>query len=280
MRKRPSQMKDWRALTTRMARAKTPLRIGVIGKYFSTGDFLLSDAYLSVLEAIKHAAWHEGCTPQIEWLNAEHYETHPAALRELASFDGILIPGGFGARGIEGKIAAIEYVRTHNIPFLGLCYGLQCAVIECARNLAHLPKAHTTEIDPKTPHPVVHILAGQEKNVEGGTMGGTLRLGAYPCVIEKGSVAHHAYKALTVSERHRHRFEVNSAYHDTLRKAGLRLSGLSPDGTLVEIVELPKHPFFVGVQFHPEFQSSPMDPHPLFRAFAKAARERHAHSKH
>lgn len=274
MRKRPSSMDAWKKLNTKIERSTKPLRIGVIGKYFSTGDFLLSDAYLSVLEAIKHAAWGEGRKPVIEWLNAEHYEQNPKAVRELSDFDGVLIPGGFGARGVEGKIAAISYARTHRIPFFGICYGMQCAVVEYARHVAELPEAHTTEINPKTPHPVIHLIPGQEQHMQTRSMGGTLRLGAYPCVLKKGSVAGRAYKAPTVHERHRHRFEVNAQYHQSLTDAGLVLSGLSPDGSLVEIVELPEHPFFVGVQFHPEFQSSPLAPHPLFQAFIRAARAR------
>ena len=274
MRPRPSKLAPWNALAKKLQTVKKEVRIGVIGKYFSTGDFILSDAYLSVLEAIKHAAWAADRKPVIEWLNSETYERDPKAVHELADFDGILIPGGFGSRGIEGKIAAIRFAREKKIPYLGLCYGMQCAVIEFARNVLGLQGAHTTEINPKSPHPVIHLMNGQGENVAKKKMGGTLRLGSYPCKLKAGTVTRKAYGAANITERHRHRYEFNNAYRSELEAAGLTVSGESPDGSLVEIVEITRHPFFVGVQFHPEFQSRPLSPHPLFKAFINAARKR------
>ncbi|MFA6017603.1 MAG: CTP synthase [Patescibacteria group bacterium] len=271
---KPRKLPDlqaWNALVKTIESVERPVRIGVIGKYFSTGDFVLSDAYLSVLEAIKHAAWSLGRKPVIEWLNSEEYETDPSKLGELDAFDGILVPGGFGSRGIEGKIVAVKYVREHKIPYFGICYGMQCAVIELARSVLGLSDANTTEIDPKTKNPVINILYNQEK---GAAIGGTLRLGSYPCVLAEDSISYRSYKTNTINERHRHRYEFNNDYRDQLTKAGLRIAGISPDNRLVEIVELADHPFFVGVQFHPEFQSRPLRPHPLFVAFLRAASNR------
>lgn len=272
--RREADLGAWNALVATITTVNQPVRIGVIGKYFSTGDFVLSDAYLSVLEAIKHAAWKTGCKPVIEWLNSEIYETNPEKLAELSAFDGILIPGGFGSRGIEGKIAAIRYVREHRIPYFGICYGMQCAVIEFARSVDHLTDAHTTEIDSKTTNPVIHLMHDQRKKLQGKGIGGTLRLGSYPCVLNESSLAYRAYESKKITERHRHRYEFNNAYRERLTSLGLRIAGVSPDDTLVEIVEIPDHPFFVGVQFHPEFQSRPLRPHPLFVAFVQAAKNR------
>lgn len=263
---------EWRKFLARIENAKHEVRIGVIGKYFSTGDFILSDAYLSVLEAIKHAAWATGQKPVIMWLNSEAYEKEPKRLNELAGFDGILIPGGFGSRGIEGKIAAINYARKNKIPYLGLCYGMQCAVIEFARTELGWKDANTQEIDTKSTHQVIHLMDDQTEKLKGKGVGGTLRLGAYPCVLAKGTSSRKAYRDDEISERHRHRYEFNNEYKVELEKAGLVIAGTSPDGRLVEIVEVKDHPFFVGVQFHPEFQSRPLSPHPLFVDFLKAAK--------
>jgi CTP synthase len=264
----------WNGLVDTIEAVDRPVRIGVIGKYFSTGDFILSDAYLSVLEAIKHAAWSLNRKPVIEWLNSEAYEQDSSKLKELDAYDGILIPGGFGSRGIEGKIAAIRYVREHKIPYFGICYGMQCAVIELARTKLGLTDAQTTEIDPKTTNPVIHLMNDQAKKLKGKGIGGTLRLGSYPCNLASGSIARNAYGADQISERHRHRYEFNNGYRLRLIEAGLRIAGTSPDDHLVEIVEVTDHPFFVGVQFHPEFQSRPLRPHPLFVGFVNAASER------
>ncbi|OGL62913.1 CTP synthase [Candidatus Uhrbacteria bacterium RIFCSPHIGHO2_02_FULL_47_44] len=261
----------WKRLLASIVNTKGEVKIGVIGKYFSTGDFTLSDAYISVIEAIKHASWANGRTPKLVWLNSEAYEKSPAKLKELDDLDGVVIPGGFGSRGIEGKIKAIRYCRENKIPYLGLCYGMQCAVIEYARNVLKLKDANTTEINPKTKHPVIHLLPGQEEKMKEGSYGGTLRLGSYPCKLAANTTARKAYDEPQVDERHRHRYEFNNEYRAALEKAGLVISGVNPEQDLVEIVELKNHPFFVGVQFHPEFQSRPLSPHPLFKAFVKAA---------
>lgn len=267
------KMKDWAAMVRRAERVATPIKIGIVGKYFGTGAFTLSDSYLSVIEAIKHAAWAEGRKPEITWLNSETYETDPRSIKELSKFDGIIIPGGFGSRGVDGKIRAIKYCREKKIPYLGLCYGLQLAVVEFARNVCKLKGAHTTEIDARTAHPVVHTLPEQLMNIQEKKMGGSMRLGAYICEFKKGTKAERAYGERMVSERHRHRYEVNNDYRDQLEKNGFIVSGLNPERNLVEIMELRGHPFFLGTQAHPELKSRPLHPHPLFRAFIKAAKK-------
>lgn len=247
------------------------VRIGIVGKYFSSGAFTLSDAYISVIEAIKHAAYANKTKPVIDWLNAENFEENPAELKNLSDYDGVIIPGGFGTRGIEGKIKAVEYLRKNNIPFLGLCYGMQMAAVEFARNVVGLKDAHTTEINPQTPHPVIHILPEQVELMKNKNYGGSMRLGGYACNLAKGSLASRAYKADTVSERHRHRYEFNNDYKKQFETAGLVFSGLNPDQNLAEIIELKDHPFFLATQFHPELTSKPLNPHPLFLAFLKAS---------
>lgn len=264
-------MGEWQKMVRTGDNAKRTVRIGVIGKYFSTGDFTLSDVYLSVIEALKHAAWFNNAKPELLWLNSEAYEKDPALLKELDALDGVVIPGGFGSRGVEGKIAAIQYVRTRKIPYLGLCYGMQLAVVEFARHVAGMKDANTAEIKPDVITPVIHILPGQEKIVATKKYGGTLRLGSCPCVLHPQSIARSAYGTRTISERHRHRYEVNNKYRSLFEKKGMLVAGTSPDKNLVEIIELPQHPFFVGVQFHPEFKSRPTRPHPLFREFIAAA---------
>jgi CTP synthase len=268
------RMEKWESLSALIERnGARPVRIGIVGKYFSTGDFTLSDAYLSVIEAIKHAAWAAKRHPEIAWLNSEAYEKSPSLMkRELSKLDGILIPGGFGSRGVEGKIKAIRYAREHKIPFLGICYGMQLAVIEYARHVLGHAQAQTTEVAPKTPHPVIHLMNEQEERMKNSDYGGTMRLGDYPCVLADRSLAKKLYGgAALIKERHRHRYEVNPAFSDALDKRGLRISGRSPDGMLAEIVEIPRHPFFIASQFHPEFTSRPFSPNPLFRGFLNAA---------
>lgn len=262
---------EWGNLVKTIKTVKKPVRIGVIGKYFSTGNFVLTDAYISVLEAIKHASWHHKVKPEIIWMNSEEFEKKPEELKKLSKLDGILIPGGFGARGIEGKIDAIRYARENKIPYLGLCYGMQCAVIEFARNVAGLASANTSEINPDCAHPVIHVMDEQESKIADKDYGGTMRLGAYPCVLHPASLSRRAYGAKTISERHRHRYEFNNGYRDILTEKGLMIAGRSPDRKLVEIIELADHPFFVATQFHPEFKSRPLRPHPLFREFIGAA---------
>ncbi|MBU0614349.1 CTP synthase [Patescibacteria group bacterium] len=264
----------WNEFVKKMNDSTREVKIGVIGKYFSTGNFTLSDAYISVLEAVKHASASVGVKPKIEWLNSEEYEQNPEKLKELDSLDGIIIPGGFGSRGIEGKISAVEYARKNNIPYLGLCYGMQCAVIEYARNELGLKDANTTEIDESTTNPVIHLMKNQEQEMKISNYGGTMRLGAYDCKLSSDTFSKNAYGRDVISERHRHRYEFNNDYRSRLKDAGLVIAGINPENDLVEIVEVKNHPFFVGVQFHPEFQSRPLSPHPLFVDFIKAANEK------
>ncbi len=269
------ELAAWKALTARVRRSTAPLRIGIIGKYFASGDFVLSDSYLSVIEALKYAAYKAGRKPEIDWLAADDFEGKNAAthLKTLESYDGIIVPGGFGSRGIEGKLAVIRHAREHKIPYFGLCYGMQLMVVEYARNVLGWKDANTTEIDTKTSHPVVDIMPDQKKKVAQGDYGGSMRLGAYTAKLKEGSIAAMAYGTKEISERHRHRYEVNPEFTGDIVKAGLVFSGTSPDGTLMEIAELPKkeHPFFLGTQFHPEFTARPLTSHPLFDAFVKAA---------
>ena len=268
-----NNLSEWLSFNQKVRNSTDTIKIGVIGKYFSTGNFTISDAYISVLEAIKHASAHEGVKAEICWLNSEEYEAYPENLQELAEYDAVIIPGGFGSRGIDGKIKVIEFVRKNKIPYLGLCYGMQCAVIEFARNVVGWSDAHTSEINENAGHPVIHTMAGQEMNIKEGKMGGTLRLGSYPCQVKDGTFSREAYKMAEISERHRHRYEFNNAYRAELEQAGLVIAGTSPDNRLVEIVEVKDHPFFVGVQYHPEFQSRPLSPHPLFTGLIKAAKK-------
>jgi len=272
LQKRPLRISNWINFNRRIKTSTAPVKIGVVGKYFSTGNFVLTDSYLSVLEAIKHAAWHWHLKPEIVWLNSEDFERHPSAVASaLKKLDGVLIPGGFGTRGIEGKLCAIKYAREHNLPYLGLCYGMQLATVEVARHLLGWKDANTTEINPKTLHPVIHLMNEQEEKMKDKHYGGTMRLGEYPCILKKGSRTRKLYGKDQIIERHRHRFEANPAYRCELEEAGLVVSGVSPNGVLAEIVEFKDHPFFVASQFHPEFLSRPFRPHPLFLGFLKAA---------
>jgi CTP synthase len=270
-------LKDWAKLVKIIKTAKKEVKIGIVGKYFTTGKFILTDSYISVIEAIKHASWYFKRKPVIDWLDSEKYEKKPSFLKELKNYDGIVVPGGFGKRGTEGKIKAISYVRKNKIPFLGLCFGLQLAIIEFARNVAKLKKANSTEIDPKTPYPVVDLMPEQLKNIQMSLYGGSMRLGAYPCKIKEKTLAYEAYfgkkkvKKPIVFERHRHRYEVNNEYREILEKKGLIFSGINPELNLVEIIELKNHPFFLATQFHPEFKSRPLSPHPLFKKFIERA---------
>lgn len=266
-----NHLEEWTALAKKIKLLQKTVFIGIVGKYFNTGDFTLSDSYISVIESIRHASWYLGFQPKISWLNAEEYEKDPKKLRELSGFDGIIVPGGFGSRGVEGKIRAIEYCRTHKIPYLGLCYGMQLAVVEFARNVCGLKGANTVEVNPKTKYPVIHTLPEQLANIREKKMGGSMRLGAYTCELKPETIARRAYDTKLISERHRHRYEVNNDYRELLEKRGVVFSGVNPERNLVEIMELKGHPFFVGTQFHPEFKSRPLDPHPLFKEFIRAA---------
>lgn len=264
---------EWESFVRKVHKSKDEVRIAVVGKYFDTGDYVLSDSYLSIIEALKYSGYHLGKKAKLVWLNASDFEGKNAPLAELIGFDGILVPGGFGSRGIEGKLNVIRFAREHQIPYFGICYGMQLAVIEYARNVLGYKDATSREIDPKSKHLIVDIMEGQKENMEKGNLGGSMRLGAYEAKLQKGSIAHTAYGADKVIERHRHRFEVNPEYVPELESKGLVFSGRSPDGMLMEIAELPTkvHPFFVGTQFHPEFEARPLSPHPIFTAFIKAA---------
>ena len=243
------------------------VRIGIVGKYVH-----LRDAYKSLHESLVHGSLANDCRVEFDYLDSETIE-EKGPESALAGLDGILVPGGFGDRGTEGKIAAIQYAREKKIPFFGICLGMQLAVVEFARNVCKLEGANSTEFEIDTPHPVIDLMADQRGVRE---KGGTMRLGAYPCLLESGSLAAEAYGKTEISERHRHRYEFANAYRETLTKAGLVLSGTSPDGRLVEVIELPGHPYFLACQFHPEFKSRPTAPHPLFSRFVKAALERQA----
>jgi len=272
---RKTDINNWYELNENIKKAKKEVTIGIAGKYFGTGEFMLGDSYISVIEAIKHASYKNKVKPKIEWLNSEDFEKNPTSLKDLKKYDGIVVPGGFGSRGIEGKIAVAKYCRENKIPYMGLCYGMQIAVIEFARSILKLKDAHTTEIKRSTKNPVIDIMPEQKKNLEDKNYGATMRLGAYPAFLEKGTIAHKAYGKKEISERHRHRWEVNPDYIEKVEKGGLIFSGKSEDGRLMEIVELPKnkHPFFVGTQFHPEFKSTPLSSHPLFFEFIRAAKK-------
>lgn len=266
----------WKRFADSRKNTKGEVKIAVIGKYFQSGDFVLSDVYLSVLEAIKYSAYALKLTPKITYFSSVDFE-NSKRLKELKDFDGILVPGGFGTTGVEGKLQVIEYARKQKIPYFGICYGMQLAVLEYARNVLKLKDVSTTEINPQAAHLVIDIMPEQKVNLVEGRLGGSMRLGAYDAAIKKGTQAYKAYKSTTISERHRHRYEVNQEYVNKLTEAGVVFSGTSPDGKLMEIMELPadKHPFFVGVQFHPELIARPLAPHPLFTAFIKESYENH-----
>jgi CTP synthase len=259
---RTQDLSTWERIVHTIQDPLRQITIGVVGKYLE-----VRDAYKSLFEAIAHGGIANDCRVTIKAVDAEKIE-RDGPKEHLADVSGVLVPGGFGSRGIEGKIAAITYAREELVPFFGICLGMQCAVIEFARNLCGLAGANSREFDPHTPHPVIDLLPDQRAITN---LGGTMRLGAYPCHLVPASKAIQAYGAAQISERHRHRYEVNNEYRDILSRQGLLLSGFSPDGNLVETVELPSHPWFVGGQFHPEFKSRPRRPHPLFREFIRAS---------
>jgi CTP synthase len=261
----PSNMKPWLDLVHRMHHPAGEVHIGVVGKYVQ-----LEDAYKSLREALLHGGLAHGHKTVLEWIEAEEIDSPQTAEKRLAGFDGILVPGGFGKRGIQGMVHTIQYAREHRVPFFGICLGMQCATIEYARDAANLTQADSTEFDPQTPHRVIYKL---RELLGVDEMGGTMRLGAWTCRLEPGSFAHRAYGKLEISERHRHRYEFNREYEKTLVAAGLRITGRTPDENYVEIVEAPNHPWFLGCQFHPEFKSKPLEPHPLFAAFVGASLE-------
>ena len=285
LRPKKTDLKEWTSFANKIKKLEIEIKIGIVGKYFGSGDFILTDSYISVLESVKHAAYFWNKKPVIEWLDADAYEKNPEKLEELKKYDGIIVPGGFGNRGIEGKILAIGFCRKHKIPFLGLCYGLQLATIEFARNVAGIKDATSRELDKNPKNPVIDLMQEQKDLLKQNKYGGTMRLGAYDCQVQEGTISHRAYQdwlvgkdkntknEYIISERHRHRYEVNNDYLEQLKKAGLVVAGINTKKNLVEIIELSKkdHPFFVGTQFHPEFKSRPLSPHPLFKEFIKAA---------
>lgn len=259
-----ADMTEWLALVDRVDNLKENVKIALVGKYVE-----LHDAYISVVESLKHAGYKHNSKITIDWIQSEDV-TEENVNDYLKDADGILVPGGFGDRGVEGKITAIKYARENKVPFFGICLGMQLAAVEFARNVCGLTGAHSSELDPNTPYPIINLLPDQEDVVE---MGGTLRLGSYPCTLAEGSVAHKEYGEINITERHRHRYEFNNFYRERLTDKGLVLSGVSPDERLVEIVELPEHPWFVAGQFHPEFKSRPEKAHPLFAGFIRASLE-------
>ncbi|MEM5834726.1 MAG: CTP synthase (glutamine hydrolyzing) [Candidatus Aenigmatarchaeota archaeon] len=266
-----SKMIEWKRFVEKMNKAKKVVKIGIVGKYFDIGLYRLPDSYISVIEAIKHAAANNNAKAEIEWIDSKEFEKDSKKLSILDSLDGVIVPGGFGKTGIEGKILAIRYVREKNIPFLGLCLGLQLAVVEFARNVCNLKNANSTEFDPDTPYPVIDILPEQKKILKESRYGASMRLGAYPAILKKGSLVWKLYgQKERITERHRHRYEVNPKFHEILQKNGLVFSGLSPDKKLVEFIELPNHKYFVATQAHPEFKSRPLKPAPLFDGLIKA----------
>jgi len=281
IRSKKKDLKDWRRLANTIKNLKKKVKIGIVGKYFETGDFVLADSYISVIEAIKHASYFNKVKPELTWLSSELYEKNQNKLRELREFDGIIVPGGFGSRGTEGKIKAIGYCRRNKIPYLGLCFGLQLAVVEFARNVCGMKDANTTEIIKHCKYPVIDVMPDQKALLQEKKYGATMRLGDYLCLVKKGTVAYQSYfkakwgklnkkQDLVITERHRHRYELNNEFRKDLEKRGLVMSGVNPERDLVEIIEIKNHPFFVASQFHPEFKSRPLNPHPLFREFIKA----------
>lgn len=270
---RNKKMKNeaWKKMVYTIKHPKHHVEIGIVGKYFSSGDFSLTDSYISVIEAVKHAGAENQTKVNLHWLSAEDVERD--GVKILKGLDGIIVPQGWGGRGSEGKIATIKYCREKGVPYFGLCYGMQMAVIEFARNVAKLKDANSAEVNPKTANPVIHIMPGQEKIIAEKGYGGTIRLGGWPCQIQAGTHLAASYGKYTknkvISERHRHRYEFNNAYREQFQKLGLIIAGTSPDGEIVEAIEIKNHPFFIGVQFHPEYISRPLAPHPLFVEFVK-----------
>ena len=267
---RQKDLADWQALSNKIKKIKKEVRIGIVGKYFNFKS--CKDTYISVIESINHSSWSLNFKPDIIWLDSEKYEKNPSLLKELDELDGIIVPGGFGSRGVEGMILTADYARKKNIPYFGLCLGMQILTISYARNILGWSGANSTEMDIKTKYPVIATMADQVDKIKNKNYGGTMRLGAYKAILKEDSVAYKAYGNGEISERHRHRYEVNPEYVEELEKAGLIFSGRSLDGILMEIAELSQkvHPFYLGTQFHPEFKSRPLVPHPLFTAFIKA----------
>jgi len=264
-------LKDWQKLIKTIKTTKKTVKIGIVGKYFESGKFTLKDSYISIIEAIKHASWFHKRKPEIDWLSAEKYEKDSSALKELKKYHGIIVPGGFGGRGVEGKIKAIEFCRKKKIPLLGLCLGMQLSVIEFARNVCGLKYANSAEFAPNSPQAVIDLIPEQKMLLKNNKYGGTMRLGKYKCKIRPKTTSLRAYGKQEIFERHRHRYELNNEFREVLEAKGMVMAGVNPEKNLVEIIELTGHPFFVATQFHPEFKSRPLRPHPLFREFIRSA---------
>jgi len=262
-------LRSWRKMIKGVKEARGKVKVAIVGKYYTSGGFSLEDSYISVIEAVKHASWAEGAKPVIVWFDSEKLEKE--GTDRLNDIDGIIVPQGWGSRGVEGKIKAAQFARENKVPYLGLCFGMQMAVVEFGRHVVGLRQANSTEANPETSHPVIHVMPDQKKYLEKHQYGGTIRLGAWKCRVRSGTKLSKAYgRACVVSERHRHRYEFNNRYRKRFEKAGMVFSGVSPDGKLVEAIEISDHPFFVGTQFHPEYKSRPLSPHPLFVEFIKA----------
>mgnify|MGYP000279967098 CR=1 FL=1 len=274
MRARKSTLKEWKELVKRIKNPKGKIKIGIVGKYFISGKFTLMDSYISVIEAVKHACWENNVSPEIHWISSEKYERDSHKLQELKRYDGIIVPGGFGKRGTEGKIMAIQFCRENKICYLGLCLGLQLAVVEWARNMCNLREAHSTEFNKDTKYPVIDVMPEQKALLREKRYGATMRLGAYPCHLKESSLSLKLYGQKNISERHRHRYEFNNRFKETFVKSGLTIAGVNEERGLVEIIEAKGHPFFLATQFHPEFKSRPLQPHPLFKGFIKACLKR------
>ncbi len=271
LKSRSSNLKDWEDLVKTINNSPKEINIGIVGKYFESGKFTLTDSYISVLEAIKHASFANNRKPKITWLSAEDFEKNPENLKNLSNFDGIIVPGGFGNRGVEGKIKAIEYCRLNKIPLLGLCLGMQLATIEFARNVCGLKDATSAEFKVKSKNILIDIMEEQKKLIKEKKYGGSMRLGSYDCQLTPNTISLKAYGQKDITERHRHRYELNNAYRSLLEENGMVMAGINTKKDLVEIIEIPNHPFFVATQFHPEFKSRPLHPHPLFKAFIQAS---------
>lgn len=272
MKAKDRDLRDWqKRLLIIPKNSDKKINIGLVGKYFTTGSFTLSDSYISVIESLKYSAWQSKYKIEFTWIDSESIEKGKTDIKILDKFAGIVVPGGFGSRGVEGIISSIEYVRKNNIPYFGLCYGMQLACVEFARNVLKLKDANTTEVDKNTSNPIIDLMIEQKQNIKDSHYGGSMRLGNYTCHIVSKTKAAIAYNKKSVVERHRHRYEFNNKYKNKMIKAGLLVSGINKKRNLVEIVELQNHPFFIGVQFHPEFKSRPLRPHPLFLQFIKAA---------
>lgn len=283
--KKTSLLKEWKVKTEKMKKIKKQIHIGIVGKYFKSGKFDLKDSYVSVLEAVNHAAWELGFDAKIHWIVADDLEKDKGLEKEILKMNGLIVPQGWGSRGAEGKIRAVQIARENKIPYLGLCYGMQMAVIEFARHILNIKDANSEEVNPKSRNLVIHLMEEQKKLLKDGKYGGTIRLGAWPCKIKKGSLLESLYikyanelfkKMPTVMERHRHRYEFNNEYANPLEKAGLILSGKSPNGKLIEAIELDTkvHPFFLATQYHPELKSRFLSPHPIFLGFVSASSKR------